>query len=667
MHRPLVAAVLAAWIAVSGAGLVAAGQPVQTPSTTPAGTDPERRPRRRRPSADPDARPDERRPRRPTADARTPTPTPTADARHDPDPDPEPTPTADPATDPRRPTPTPDRTGPGNAPRTLGLPKGAPDPAGRYIVVLEQGTDTQTLIKRHGQRNGVHASTRFNTSFRGYAAPLTQTQRRDLLSDPAVEAIVPDELIELTAQTTPTGVSRVGARDSAVASINGTDQRVDADIAIVDTGISLHPDLNVVGGVNCTTSDATKWQDGNGHGTHVAGTVAALDNDFGVVGVAPGARLWAVRILNSEGYGLLSWYVCGLDWILAQRDPSDATRPLIEGVNMSVAKRGTDDANCGYSNSDYLHRAICRLVAGGITVVAAAANESTSAAAFVPAAYNEVITVSALADSDGQPGGLGGNRCYSWGTYDKDDTFADFSNYGSDVDIIAPGKCIWSTKPGSTYAYSSGTSMAAPAVTGAVALYKASRPMATPADVREALRYLGNQGWNVATDPDPYHEPLLDVSRIGNLGTFRPEVTAAAPIVGEDGCDVHPARRAPPQLDLLRAPPPDPRRRSRGLDRQLHERLAVRLDRDVDLDPGDRAALDGAGHLPDPAHRDELRAGPRDDPGRHGRGRRTDRQGPDDGHDDGRRAVQGFDRGTGTHHARQLACRHRPDLADRRL
>ncbi len=71
----------------------------------------------------------------------------------------------------------------------------------------------------------------------------------------------------------------------------------------------------------------------------------------------------------------------------------------------------------------------------------------------VPAAYNEVITVSALADTDGKRGGLGGNRCYSWGGYDKDDTFADFSNYGSDVDLIAPGKCIWSTKPGNTYAY----------------------------------------------------------------------------------------------------------------------------------------------------------------------------------------------------------------------
>ena len=153
---------------------------------------------------------------------------------------------------------------------------------------------------------------------------------------------------------------------------------------------------------------------------------------------------------------------------------------------MSVAKTGADAADCGFASNDVLHQAICRLYAGGITVVAAAANERRSAAGYVPAAYNQVITVSALADTDGRTGGAGGNRCYSWGSYDRDDTFADFSNYGSDVDLIAPGKCIWSTKPGPTYGYSSGTSMSAPLVTGAVALYKASRPLATPSEVREA-------------------------------------------------------------------------------------------------------------------------------------------------------------------------------------
>ncbi|HXG40190.1 MAG TPA: S8 family serine peptidase, partial [Candidatus Limnocylindrales bacterium] len=281
-----------------------------------------------------------------------------------------------------------------------------------------------------------------------------------------------------------------------------------------------HPDLHVAGGYDCSSSDRTRWQDRHGHGTHVAGTIGALDDGQGVVGVAPGVRLWAVKILNEEGFGYLSWYVCGLDWIAAQVDPADPSRPLFEAVNMSVAKAGRDDRNCGYSNDDILHQAICRVVARGITVVAAAANDAADAAYRVPAAYNEVITVSALADTDGRPGGLGGRACYSWGTYDVDDTFADFSNYGADVDLIAPGKCIWSTLPGGRYGNLSGTSMATPHVTGAVALYKATRPAARPADVRRALQYLGTLDWRTSTDPDGVPDRLLDVSRLGPLGTF---------------------------------------------------------------------------------------------------------------------------------------------------
>ena len=423
---------------------------------------------------------------------------------------------------------TPSTPGSAEAPPAPARSDGRPDATGRYIVVLKSGADTAAVISRHREREGTRADRRYKAAFRGFAAHLDARQRRALLADANVSAIVPDEVIELAAQSYPTGISRVYARSSSAADIDGIDERVDADIAIVDTGVGLHPDLNVVGGRNCSSSDPNAWRDQHGHGTHVAGTAAALDNSIGVVGVAPGARIWAVRILNSSGSGLLSWYVCGLDWILAQRDPTDSSRPLIEAVNMSVAKSGSDDVNCGLSNNDVLHRAICRLYRAGITVVAAAANEHTSASRYVPAAYNEVITVSALADTDGRPGGLGGNRCYSFGSYDVDDTFANFSNYGSDVDLIAPGKCIWSTL-GSSYAYMSGTSMATPHVTGAVALYKASRPLATPGEVREALRYLGNLGWRTSTDPDSTHEPLLDLRRLAALGTFSIG-TAAAPV-----------------------------------------------------------------------------------------------------------------------------------------
>ncbi|HWP61998.1 MAG TPA: S8 family serine peptidase [Candidatus Binatia bacterium] len=406
------------------------------------------------------------------------------------------------------------------------------DPTDRYIVILRDrdlAGDPDRAIRRVAERAGVRAERTFDRAVRGFAAKLDPATRKRLAADPAVAAVVPDERIEISGFV-PTGVRRVKAPASSVADIDATDDaRVDADIAIVDTGIDpSHPDLNVVGGYNCSTSDPTAWYDEHGHGTHVAGTAAAIDRPSGLTGVAPGARLWAVRILGPDGSGLLSWYLCGLDWIAAQRDPSDPSRPLFEAVNMSVAKWGRDDGNCGFTNGDLLHQAICRLVAAGITVVAAAANDASSAAARVPAAYDEVITVSALADTDGVPGGRGGSLCWSWGGYDVDDTFADFSNYGADVDLIAPGKCIWSSLPGGRRGYMSGTSMAAPHVTGAVALYKASRPEATPAEVREALRYLGSFDWATSTDPDGVPDPLLDVSRIGPLGTFslRPDVAS---------------------------------------------------------------------------------------------------------------------------------------------
>jgi subtilisin len=405
----------------------------------------------------------------------------------------------------------------------------------RYIVVMAKGADTKKVRDRHKDREGLKADRYFGKAIRGFSGKLTKEQRQALEADPDVAAVIPDEIVEIAGQGVPTGVSRIGGRSSNVAKIDGIDERVDADVAIVDTGIdATHPDLNVVGGINCTTADQAAWGDEHGHGTHVAGTVGAIDNGIGVVGVAPGVRLWSVRILNSEGFGYLSWYICGLDWIAAQRDPADAALPLFEAANMSVAKWGKDDFSCGLTSADVLHQGICRLVASGVTVAVAAGNDGGSAAARVPASYTEVITVSALADTDGKAGGIGANRCLSWGSYDTDDTFADFSNYGSDVDIIAPGKCISSTMPGNLYAYMSGTSMATPAVTGAIALYKASRPWATPDMVKGALQYLASTNWNQATDPDGQPDGLLDVSQIGAAGDFSVSIVAPAPL-GEAG------------------------------------------------------------------------------------------------------------------------------------
>ena len=528
MRRRISLFLLAALMVLPAVAPVSAAEPVATEPPVEA-VEPE-------PSAEPTPEA--------TPEPVEPDPSATPDPSLEPNPTAEPTPTDEPSAEP---TPATEQEPEPSAEEPVEPPSlepeapptddthGRPDVAGRYIVVLDGSVDTNRVVERMGRQKGVKADRTFGRAIKGFTARLDAKQRTALQADPNVVAVVPDEVIQVEGQTTPTGISRIFTKSNTIAKVDGVDERVDADVAIVDTGIQPnHPDLNVVGGYNCSTSNRAAWRDVQNHGTHVAGTVGAKDNTIGVVGVAPGVRLWAVKILNDDGYGLLSWYVCGLDWILAQRDPVDPSLPLIEAANMSVAKSGDDDPDCGLSEKDVLHLAICRVVKGGITVVAAAGNDHMSAAKWVPAAYNEVITVSALADTDGKPGALGGHRCFSWGSYDADDTYANFSNYGSDIDIIAPGKCIWSTKPGSTYGYMSGTSMATPHVTGAAALYKASRPKATPAEVKEALQYLGNLKWSTSTDPDSYHEKLLDVSKLGPLGTFS-LASPAAGVVPETG------------------------------------------------------------------------------------------------------------------------------------
>jgi subtilisin family serine protease len=299
-------------------------------------------------------------------------------------------------------------------------------------------------------------------------------------------------------QTLPTGVNRIDGELSSTVSGNGSGS-VNVDVAVIDTGVDLdHPDLNVVGGVNCSTGRS--FDDGNGHGSHVAGTIGARDDGNGVVGVAPGSRIWAVRVLNNKGSGRWSDIVCGIDWVTARAG-------TIEVANMSLGGVGTEPTAGGCSTGDALHDAVCRSVQSGVTYAVAAGNESDDARNHVPAAYDEVITVSALADFDGSPGGLGAATCRA----DVDDTLANFSNFGADVDIIAPGACIYSTWKGGQYNTISGTSMAAPHVAGAAALYKSSNPGASPAQVKTALQSAGNLNWNDVDDPDPTKEVLLNV------------------------------------------------------------------------------------------------------------------------------------------------------------
>jgi subtilisin len=380
----------------------------------------------------------------------------------------------------------------------------APQALGRYIVVLKQSVAAGSVANLHSRSFGFDVDHVYRHALKGYSAAMTRAAARAVANAPGVRWVERDRLHKATAQTTPTGINRVDADLSPTAQINGVDQRVNVDVAVIDTGIDYtHPDLNVytAGAKNCALA-AINANDDNGHGSHVAGTIGALDNSIGVVGVAPGARVWPVKVLSAAGVGFTSEIVCGIDYVRSKASQ-------IEVANMSLGGGGSDDGNCGNSNNDAEHRAICSAVSAGVTFVVAAGNDHEDAANSTPAAYDEVITVSALADFNGQPGGGAPPTCRT----DVDDTFANFSNYGADVDLIAPGVCINSTYMLGGYSTLSGTSMASPHVAGGAALYKANNAGATPAQVKTALQNAGNLNWTwPSQDPDGIKEKLLNVA-----------------------------------------------------------------------------------------------------------------------------------------------------------
>lgn len=395
------------------------------------------------------------------------------------------------------------------APTSAGQPA-PPSAQARYIVVLQPGADAAGLaIARGAVPDHVYAH-----ALSGFAAPLGPAQLAALRADPRVVSIEPDQVVSIAGQETPTGIQRIFAPGNTNIDIDGVDDwRVDVDVAVIDTGIdATHPDLNVFRSTNCSGGSPLKMScgsggaDDNGHGTHVAGTIGALDNGIGVVGVAPGARLWAVKVLNSQGSGYMSWIVAGIDYVAANS-------ASIEVANMSLG------CECSSAAMD---TAISNAVSKGVVFVVAAGNSDKDASTFSPANHPDVITVSALADFDGLAGGLGSPTCRA----DQDDTLADFSNFGSAVEIAAPGVCILSTVPGG-YATYSGTSMASPHVAGAAALLASMNKPTNKSGVegiRDSLVNAGNLNWT-DDSADGITEPLLDVS---NTSVFHPVLIAGS-------------------------------------------------------------------------------------------------------------------------------------------
>ena len=342
--------------------------------------------------------------------------------------------------------------------------------AAGYIVVFENGVETDAKTLALERAMGFVARFRYHAALHGFAAQLNATQLSRISQDPAVAFVGVDGTVEATdalqpGEQVPTGISRIGAATQSTAQGPAS-----VGVAVIDTGIDLtHPDLNAVAGKNCVSSTSPP-QDDNGHGTHVSGTIAATNTGSGVVGVAPGTTLYAVKVLNRNGSGTWSQVICGIDWVTA-----NASSLNIRVASMSLGGSGSNDNNCGASNGDAMHKAICNSAAEGVTYVVAAGNSAANFASFVPAAYPEAVTVTAVSDSDGLPGGTGGAPgCRS---SEKDDWYASFSNYAGASDttakshtIAAPGVCIRSDWLGGGYNTISGTSMATPHVSGTIAL-----------------------------------------------------------------------------------------------------------------------------------------------------------------------------------------------------
>ncbi|GAA1201462.1 S8 family peptidase [Prauserella alba] len=324
---------------------------------------------------------------------------------------------------------------------------------GSYIVVLDDGARTasvSTMATQLAGEYGLNLSSTYDTVMDGFTVKADEAEAKRLAADPSVDRVVQNQRVHVTETQSPTpswGLDRID--QSALPlddSYTYNTQAENVTTYIIDTGVdTAHEDFGdrVQPGKDFIDNDDDA-NDEQGHGTHVAGTVAGTD-----YGVAKGANIVPVRVLDENGSGTTDGVISGVEWVA-----ENASGPAV--ANMSLG--GTAD--------EALDAAVQGAIDAGVTFAVAAGNESSDASGSSPARVEDAITVAASGEQDQQ---------------------ADFSNYGEVVDIYAPGVDIVSAQMGGGETALSGTSMAAPHVAGAAALYLADNPEATPAEVSEAL------------------------------------------------------------------------------------------------------------------------------------------------------------------------------------
>jgi aqualysin 1 len=320
----------------------------------------------------------------------------------------------------------------------------------RYIVVLKNAVDSNAVADLHAARYGAAVDNVWSAALHGYSAAIPNDRVAALRADENVAYVVRDG-VATTAQTLPWGVDKIDADLSSTLAGNNTGAIVNVDAYVIDTGIDVsHPDLNVVEFRSFTNGPKT---DCNGHGSHVAGTIGAKDDANGVVGVAPGIRLHAVKVLNCAGSGSWSSVINGINYVAGT-----TARPAV--ANMSL----------GGPQNTAVDDAVRGAVAKRVFFAVAAGNDGADACGHSPAAAGTTDGVATTAATD------------------SNDLEASFSNFGKCVDIWAPGVSIYSTYKSGGYATLSGTSMATPHVAGGAALYLSRNTGASPSSVETALK-----------------------------------------------------------------------------------------------------------------------------------------------------------------------------------